>query len=98
MRLTLLQATRKFIPLHCLLVLLEALANLILFLGRGYATSIAFIIAEQLFLFGQELLFGIGAAMILYLREHVSLRRSIAAGFVYFLCASGWLLLNVFWG
>jgi hypothetical protein len=97
-RLPLFHATRRLLPLLCLLVLIEAVVTLILFLLRNSLSHVAYTVAEQIHLFGQELLFGAGTVYIMYQREQVSLRRSIAAGMGYFFCASCWLLLTIILG
>lgn len=97
-RLPLFHATRKLLPLLCLLVLIEAVATLTLFLLRNNLSHVAYTVAEQIHLFGQELLFGAGTVYIIYQREQVSLYRSIAVGMGYFLCASCWLFLTMILG
>ncbi|MEF9973400.1 MAG: hypothetical protein RR296_08540 [Clostridia bacterium] len=95
---TLLGATRRLLPLHCLLALLDAAALGVLFFLRGAMGAGAYLAVEQVYLFGMELLFALGAAYILYERMQTPRVRAVLIGVGYFLAASAWHLLSVLFG
>ncbi len=95
-RMDLLASARELLPLHCILILLEAVITLFLLILYRLGGGIAYTMLEQIFLFGQELLFALGVFAVLYWRENVLLRRSILVSIGYFLAASAWLLLPFF--